>query len=212
MGEIQMIHVLIVEDSRVMRETLERQISASQNYLVIASIENAANAEIACMRNKIDLVLMDICTADGESGLKAAAKIKKNYPQIYVVMMTSMPEHSFIQKAKASGCDSFWYKELDEITVLEVCDRTVNGVFFWPDQTPVVVIGNARSDEFTDRELDVIRGLAQGKRYEELGTELFMSTNTVKYHVKNILQKTGFHSTIQLVAEVVEKRLILPNY
>lgn len=207
-----MINVLIVEDSRVSRESFERQLSASADYVLIASIENAANAEIACMRNKIDLILMDVCTADDESGLEAAAKIKKNYPRVKVIVMTSMPEHSFIQKAKAGGCDSFWYKEEEDVSLLEICDRTMKGEFVWPDSTPTITIGLARSDEFTDRELDIIRALASGSHYEEISKTLFLSPNTVKYHVKNILQKTGFKSTIQLVAEVVEKRLILPKY
>ena len=126
--------------------------------------------------------------------------------------MTSMPEHSFIQKAKDSGCDSFWYKEKGNISLLEICDRTMNGEFVWPDNSPTIIIGLAKSDEFTDRELDVIRALATGYRYEEMAAVLHMSPNTVKYHVKNILQKSGFRSTIQLVAEVVEKRLVLPKY
>ena len=207
-----MVNVLIVEDSKISREAFERQLESSPDYFVIASIENAANAEIACMRNKIDLVLMDVCTADNESGLIAAAKIKKHYPRVRIIIMTSMPEYSFLQKAKESGCDSFWYKEQGDISLTAICDRTMRGEFLWPDKAPVVMIGLARSDEFTERELDVIRALAQGNRYEEIAESLFMSVNTVKYHVKNILQKTGFHSTIQLVAEVVEKRLILPKY
>ena len=77
-----MVNVLIVEDSRISREAFERTLSASPDYVVIASIENAANAEIACIRNKIDLILMDVCTADDESGLEAAAKIKKTIPHI----------------------------------------------------------------------------------------------------------------------------------
>lgn len=207
-----MVNVLIVEDSRVSREAFERQISASPEYYLVASIENAANAAIACIRNKIDLILMDVCTADDESGLEAAAKIKKNYPWVKIIMMTSMPEHSFIEKAKKSGCDSFWYKEYGDISLIEICDRTMKGELVWPNQAPVVMIGLARSDEFTERELDVIRALAQGSRYEEMTENLYMSLNTVKYHIKNILQKTGFRNTIQLVAEVVEKRLILPKY
>ena len=207
-----MVNVLIVEDSSVSREAFERTLSTSPDYLVIASIENAANAEIAGMRNKIDLILMDVCTADDESGLEAAGKIKKNYPQVKVIIMTSMPEHSFIQKAKDSGCDSFWYKEQGDISLIDICDRTMSGEFVWPDSSPTIMIGQARSDEFTERELDVIRALAAGNRYEEMAEMLYMSQNTVKYHVKNILQKTGFRSTIQLVAEVVEKRLILPKY
>lgn len=207
-----MVNVLIVEDSRISREAFERHLSASSEYFVIASIENAANAEIACMRNKIDLILMDVCTVDDESGIVAAAKIKRNYPHVKIIIMTSMPEHSFIQKAKDSGCDSFWYKEKGNISLLEICDRTMNGEFVWPDNSPTIIIGLAKSDEFTDRELDVIRALATGYRYEEMAAVLYMSPNTVKYHVKNILQKTGFRSTIQLVSEVVEKRLVLPKY
>ncbi len=207
-----MINVLIVEDSRVSREAFEREISSSPEYNLVASIENAANAEIACIRNKIDLVLMDVCTADDESGLTAAEKIKKNYPWVKIIIMTSMPEHSFLERAKKCGCDSFWYKECDDISLMEICNWTMRGEPVWPEQTPIVMIGLARSDEFTERELDVIRALAQGNRYEEMTENLFMSLNTVKYHVKKILQKTGFRSTIQLVAEVVEKRLILPKY
>ena len=206
------VNVLIVEDSRVSREAFERKITSLPEYSVVASIENAANAEIACMTNKIDLILMDVCTADDESGIRAAARIKKNYPWVRIILMTSMPEHSFIKKAQDSGCDSFWYKEYGNISLLEVCERTMKGERVWPDSSPVIVIGQAKSTEFTDRELAVIRELVRGVRYEDMAEELHLSINTVKYHVKNILQKTGFRSTIQLVAEVVEKRLVLPKY
>ena len=207
-----MTNVLIVEDSKVSRESFERQLAVSPGYNVIASIKNAANAEIACMHNKIDLILMDVCTADDESGLEAAAKIKKNYPRVKVIIMTSMPEYSLIRKAKESGCDSFWYKEAEDISLTDICERTMRGNFVWPERTPSIMIGLAKSEEFTERELEIIRAMAGGCRYEEIAETMFLSLNTVKYHVKNILQKTGFRSTIQLVAEVVEKRLILPKY
>ena len=117
-----MINVLIVEDSKISRENVQSRLALSQDYLVIASIENAANAEIACMKGKIDLILMDVCTADDESGLKAAARIKKHYPRIKILIMTSMPEHSFLGKARESGCDGFWYKEYGSIDLLTACD------------------------------------------------------------------------------------------
>ena len=206
------VNVLIVEDSRVSREAFERKITSFPEYSVIASIENAANAEIACMSNKIDLILMDVCTADDESGIRAAARVKKNYPWVRIILMTSMPEHSFIKKAQDSGCDSFWYKEYGNISLLEVCERTMKGEKVWPESSPVIMIGQAKSSEFTDREFAVIRELVRGVRYEEMAETLHLSINTVKYHVKNILPKPGFRSTVQLVAEVVEKRLVLPKY
>ena len=207
-----MTNVLIVEDSRISRESIEHRLAASSAYTVAASIENAANAEIACMRGRIDLILMDVCTADNESGLKAAAKIKKYRPGIRIVIMTSMPEHSFIQKAKDGKCDGFWYKEYSEMDLIEVCDRVMRGEAVWPASAPVVPIGSTDSRSFTEKELAIIRELAQGHRYEDIAENLHISTNTVKYHIKNIIQKTGFRNSLQLVADVVDKRLILPKY
>jgi len=207
-----MINVLIVEDSKISRENVESRLAASQDYLVIASIENAANAEIACMKGKIDLILMDVCTADDESGLKAAVRIKKHYPRIKILIMTSMPEYSFLRKARDSGCDGFWYKEYGTQDLLDACDRVMKGEQVWPENTPAIRVGNADSRELTDRELEVVRELALGYRYEEIAGNLGITVNTVKYHVKNLMQKTGYRSTLQLVADVVEKRLVLPKY
>ena len=200
-----MIQVLVVEDSRITRDAIESQIAKSEKYVLYASIENAANAEIACLRGSVDLILMDVCTADEESGLKAAAKIKQYNPKIKIIIMTSMPEHSFIQKAKTCGCNGFWYKEYGSAALME-------GEYVYPEDTPVIRIGYSNSAEFTSREFDIIRELAQGRKYEEIAADLDITPNTVKYHIKNILQKTGYQNTLQLVAEVVEKRLILPKY
>ena len=136
-----MIQVLVVEDSRITRDAIESQIAKSKKYVLYASIENAANAEIACLRGSVDLILMDVCTADEESGLKAAAKIKQYNPKIKIVIMTSMPEHSFIQKAKTCGCNGFWYKEYGSTALMEVCDRVMNGEFVYPEDTPVIGAG-----------------------------------------------------------------------
>lgn len=207
-----MINVLIVEDSKITSESIVRQLSDSKEYNVVTTIENAANAEIVCMRGNIDLVLMDICTADDESGLKAAKRIKQRYPKIKIILMTSMPEYSFIQKARESGCESFWYKEYGNIGLIEVCRRTMDGESIFPEETPVIKIGKTVSTDFTTRELEVIRELAQGHKYSEIAKQLFITENTVKFHIKNIMAKSGYNNTLQLVADVVEKRLILPKY
>jgi DNA-binding NarL/FixJ family response regulator len=207
-----MTNILLVEDSRISRETIESRIAGSQDFLLLASIENAANAEIACMNGKIDLILMDVCTADDESGLKAAAVIKKHNPAIKIIIMTSMPEHSFLQKARDCGCDGFWYKEYGDEDILDVCGRVMAGQSVWPEETPVITVGSAVSRDLTERELAVLRELALGHKYEEIAENLGITSNTVKYHIKNLLQKTGYRSTLQLVVDVVDKKLILPKY
>jgi DNA-binding NarL/FixJ family response regulator len=150
-----MTNLLLVEDSKISRETIESHIARSPDFLLLASIENAANAEIACMNGKVDLILMDVCTADDESGLKAAAAIKKHNPGIRIIIMTSMPEHSFLQKAKDCGCDGFWYKEYGDAELLDVCARVMAGESVWPAETPVLPVGSALSRDLTERELAV---------------------------------------------------------
>jgi len=207
-----MTNVLLVEDSRITRDMVENQIVGAQGYQLITSLVNAANAEIVCTKGQIDLILMDVCTADDESGLIAAARIKKNNPNIRIIIMTSMPEYSFIEKAKAAGCDSFWYKEYGEIGLLDVMDRTMRGESVYPKGTPVITVGYSNSNELTEREYDVLRQLSLGYKYEEIAENLCITMNTVKFHIKNLLTKTGYRSTLQLVADVVGKRLILPKF
>jgi DNA-binding NarL/FixJ family response regulator len=207
-----MLNVLLVEDSKIARDMVGSHLSQSRDYRLAASLENAANAEIACMKGNFDLVLMDVCTADEESGLEAAARIKKHNPHVRIIIMTSMPEYSFLQKAKAAGCDSFWYKEHGETALLDVMGRTMAGESVYPDSAPVIPVGDADSKSLTEREMDVLRQLALGYKYDEIAENLRVSANTVKYHIKNLLMKTGYRSTLQLVVDVVGKQLILPKY
>ena len=207
-----MTRILLVEDSRITRNSIQQMLSFQPDFQIVAAIENAANAEILCLRGNINLILMDVCTADNESGLEAAANIKRRYPQIKIIIMTSMPEHSFIQKARAAGCNSFWYKEYGDQNLLDVIVRTVNGESVWPDAVPSVAVGLTVSDAFSERELVIMRELAKGEKYDDIAQHLGITVNTVKYHIKNLLQKTGYKNTLQLVAEVVEKQMILPKY
>ena len=88
----------------------------------------------------------------------------------------------------------------------------MRGEAVWPEATPPVAVGSVSSRELTDRELAVLRQLALGRKYEEIAENLGISANTVKYHIRNLLQKTGYRSTLQLVVDVVDKKLILPRY
>ncbi len=207
-----MTNVLVVEDSRIIRDVVVNKLEEAKDYTVIAAIENAANAEILCLRGQIDLIIMDVCTSDDESGLDAARRIKVKYPQIKVIIMTSMPEYSFVEKAGQIGCEGFWYKEYGDTGLLEVCNRVMDGEIVYPEDTPSVRVGLADSKEFTEREFEIIRELTLGKQYGEIAEDLDISLNTVKYHIKNIMQKTGYQNSVALVADVVEKRLILPKY
>lgn len=92
--------VLIVEDHAMPMQLFEHFVQSSDKYTLAKSIDCAAFAEIYCMSGQVDLILMDVVTADGASGLDAAEKIKKKYPKTKIIIVTSMPECSYISRAK----------------------------------------------------------------------------------------------------------------
>lgn len=195
------IKVMIVDDQFVSRQLFEMYLNSSDKYELVYSLESALFADTFVLKNKIDLVLMDILINDGSNGLDAAAKIKKNCPDIKIIAVTSMPEVSWKKKARDIGIDSFWYKEVSKETILEVMDRTMAGESVYPDGTPTVRLGLASSNDFTDRELEVLRIMVTGVSNAAIARKLNISESTVKNHIHNMLEKTGCESRTELAIE-----------
>ena len=200
---------MVVEDQAMPRQLFESIIAASVRYSLVHSIKNADMADIYCEKSEIDLILMDVCTAMNSSGLEATKRIKSKYPVIKIIIVTSMPEVSFIKRAREAGADSFWYKETDEHTVLEIMDRTMAGESVYPDKTPVVSFGITDSGDFSDRELEVLRELTSGDTNAAIGERLGMSQYTVRDYIQTMLEKTGFRSRTELAVKARESGLVI---
>lgn len=193
--------IMIVDDQFVSRELFKLYIDQSPQYEVVYSIDSAMFADTYVLKSHIDLIIMDILMQDGSNGLDAAEKIKKLRPDIKIVAVTSMPEVSWMDRAKKIGVESFWYKEVSEKTILEIMDRTLAGESIYPNETPEVTLGLAKSTELTPREIEVLRLLTTGAGNEEIAEKLHISQNTVKTHIKHLLEKTGFSSRTQLAIQ-----------
>ncbi|WP_455582899.1 response regulator [Dysosmobacter sp.] len=208
-----MVRVLIVEDERLVQETLVQYIrSASDRYQLVDVTTDAANTAMICKSCKVDLILMDICTANDSSGLTAAKNIKELFPEIKVIMVTSAPEYRFIEKAQEAKADSFWYKDVSESELLHVMDRTMAGERIYPDKTPEITIGQATSYEFTPKELEVLLHLSSGISLQKIADKMGVSVDTVKTHVKHLQEKTGCTGKTQLAILASRSKLVLPEY
>lgn len=204
-----MTKVLIVEDQRMAQENMEAIINAGENYTLAGTIPNAADAELFCMREQIDLVLMDVCTARDESGIEACAVIKKKFPKIKVIIVTSMAEHTFIEKAREASADSFWYKDALHGELITVMDRTMAGEHIFPDKTPEVKLGLTTSYELTGSELEVLRALMQSTSDEDAAIMLGCTKANIRWHLGKILDKTGYRTRMELLIAVASKNLII---
>lgn len=204
-----MKNVMIVEDQKMIQSILKGYIEKADDFLLVASIEGAEEACEICGMKKIHLILMDVQTAHRENGLTAVKKIKETYPDIKIVVVTSLVDGGILEQAKCFGADSLWYKDTDEGTLMQIVQRTLAGEHVFPDAPPVVEIGTAKSTEFTKTEMRVLRCLVKGLPYPKIAEKLSMEVVTVKYHVTNMLRKTNLKNKLQLAVAVSDAKFVV---
>lgn len=207
-----MYKVLVVDDQLTAQQIISEVIEASDEFTIFKVINNASLAEMCCLSGDIDLIIMDVYTAHGENGIIAASKIKKNFPTIKIIIVTSMAECSFIEKARQANCDSFWYKDIGEIELIEVMRETMSGNKIYPEKLPQVKIGNIKSTQFTARELEILREIVNGVSNKEICKKLYITKSTLDTHIRNMLIKTGYTSKIKLAVDIASKGLIIPDF
>ncbi len=190
--------VVVVDDQNISRGFFEMYVRAAVDFELVAGLRTAQSAIDFVDKNAVDLLIMDVMMQDGIDGLSAAALIKEKHPEIRIILTTSASETSWEQKAKDAGIESFWYKEYDEHGLLEIMERTLKGESIYPDEEPNVPFGRITRSDLTDREIDILRELTASKTNEEIAEELQISVNTVKRHIQNIMEKTGFESRLDL--------------
>lgn len=147
-----------------------------------------------------------------ESGFVAAEKIKKRFPSIKIIIITSMLDYSYLDKARKAGAESIWFKDVSAEELLSVIKRTIDGESVYPDKMPEIPVGNATSYEFSDAEIRVLRLLVEGMTYKEMAQELCVTPDCVKAHVSSMLSKTGYSSKTKLAAVVTSKKLIVNGF
>lgn len=190
--------VVVADDQNISRGFFEMYVRAAVDYELVAGLRTAESAIDFADKHEIDLMIMDVMMQDGIDGLSAAAQIKQKHPEIKIILTTSTSETSWEKKAKDAGIESFWYKEYDEHGLLEIMERTLNGESIYPADEPKVPFGKITRADLTEREIEILRELTASMTNEEIADKLQISVNTVKRHIQNIMEKTGFESRLDL--------------
>lgn len=203
--------ILIVEDQALARTYLCSCVEKCTDCEVAGTLSRADAALRHCSQGHIDLILMDICTESDSDGLAAAESIKKFYPGIKIVMVTSMLEGRFLDRAKKIGADSFWYKDSPSGDLVGVIEGTLSGKRFWPDSVPSVQLGNTLSCELSDREMETLRLLCEGKTNAEIAAKLNVAESSVRTYINRMLEKAGYTNRNRLIIAAVGKRMVVPG-
>jgi DNA-binding NarL/FixJ family response regulator len=199
--------IIIVEDQALLRDSLEQIISQEADMEVAGITADAANAPELCRKLKPDLVLMDVVTKNNSNGITFAAQIRRELPDIKIVIMTSLPEITFVDEAKKAGAHSFIDKDTGNEHLFFVIRSTMKGNGIYPSPENRVHF----AAQFTEKEIAVIRLVCQGKTRDEMVKELYLSEASLGRHISSILNKSGFDNIMKFAVYAVGRGLIVTD-
>jgi DNA-binding NarL/FixJ family response regulator len=191
------ITVLIVDDHEVVRKGIRGYLNTIPDYAVIGEADSGEQAVEQVKQLIPDVVLMDLMLP-GLDGVEATRIIKNISPRTQVVVLTSFHDDSLIFPALKAGAISYILKDMKMNKLAEAITKAHNGEVILHPKVAARVLQNIRREsqedaiiytELTEREMDVIRLIANGYSNSQIAEELVISENTVKGHVSNILSK-----------------------
>ena len=212
------MRILIADDHALFRDSL-RSLLEAQDIEVVGDAKNGQEAVDLSWESKPDVVLMDL-TMPEMDGLEATKRIAAELPEVKVVILTASDEDSNLFEAIKSGAKGYLLKDLESEQFFSLLEGVERGE---PALTPSVA--RKLLDEFarpkkptkeeydpdalTDREREVLELMVQGTTSNRrLAKHLGVSENTVKFHVRNILDKLHLHNRAQVVAYALRTRLV----
>ena len=203
------IQVVVADDRPLPRGFFELTVRSCEGYELAASFSAAGAAVSWCLEHPPQLVILDIMMSQGIDGLTAAARLKSALPDLRIILATSMAEAKWLDEARKLGIEAFWYKD-SEVPLPEVMDRVMTGEIVYPD-IPQLPIGRVSQTELSDRELDVLRELTACRTNQQIAESLCISVNTVRRHIQNMLDKTGFTDRLELAVHARELHIVVSD-
>ena len=193
-----MINTILVEDDLYIQKHFVDRLAADGEFHLVGVFRDAFEAEKHCDAT-VKLVLMDVQTQH----------IKKAFPQIKIVVATSLVDPEVLQRAKMGAADSLWYKDHGTEELMSVVKRTLAGEKVFPDIAPAIEMEGTMSDAFSPRQLDILRLYIKGFTYQEIADKLGISKNGVRWNLDDMVEKGGFESREALVATAIENKLMV---
>ena len=218
-GGDERIKVLIADDHALFRRGLELVLRGEPDIDVVGEAADGVEAVDRALDAIPDVVLMDV-RMPGTSGIEAARRIRAAHPNVKIVMLTVSEEEEDLFGAVRAGATAYLLKEVSIEEVAEAVRAVHRGYsLISPSMASKLlsefnVLSRRVEDEgggaprLTDRELEVLRLVAKGNSNKEIATELVIAENTVKNHVRSILEKLGMKSRVEVVVHALREGLV----
>ncbi len=207
------IRVLLVDDQTMFLEGMSGLLAAVDGIDVVATATTAAEAQAAAQSHAPDVVLLDFGLPDGD-GASVAEWIRGRMPATKVVMLTQFVDESIVLRAIDAGCSGYITKTepvqqlVDAIQAAHAGEALIGSAMLARLLPRLRRTHRGLGSDLTPREREVLDCLGRGMVNQDIADELFVSLNTVRSHVQNILTKLGAHSKLEAAAIAVREGII----
>lgn len=209
-----MIKVLIADDIQILRQGLKAILSQDEDIEVVDLAADGREAYMLCQKHRPDVVLMDMRMPeyDGSYGIRS---IKAHFPETKVLVLTTFDDQETVDAAIQSGADGYILKEMEDGKVIQSVKAVCAGIQVFGGsvfdgirkQMAPKTAAPELTGEFTPREREIIRCVAQGLDNKEIAAELFLAEGTVRNQISRVLEKLKLKDRTQLAVFAVKNNL-----
>ena len=215
-----MIRVLLVDDQDILVEGLRLILGREAGIEIIGTANNGRKAYEACKWSRPDVVLMDIKMPE-VNGVEATGMIKKDFPEVKIIVLTTFNDDEYIYEALKNGASGYLLKDASPAEIAGAIRAAYKGGALIQPEVAAKVLdkfselarGNRkintdpRVELLTDREVDILRLIAEGKNNREIAGMLYLSDGTVKNHITKVLIKLDLRDRTQLAVFTIRNGL-----
>lgn len=200
------IRLLLIEDHMLMRMGLVAAVQVEPDLEVVGEAEDAAQALAAFRENQPDVTIIDLRLA-GEDGVEVIKMIRAESPEARILVLSSYGGGDDVGRAVQNGAAGYVLKNMPVEQVLEAVRAIHAGGRYFPREVAVRLSERVHS-QLSTRELEVLRGISDGKSNKEIASGLGITEGTVKIHVKHILSKLGALDRAQAIMIAVKRQIL----
>ena len=214
-----MIRIGIVDDQEIFRQGMKMILSSQEDMEVVGEGANGFEGYRLCEEHAVDLILMDI-RMPVMDGVEATRRIKRDFPHVAVIILTTFDEDEYIFQALKYGASGYLLKDAPPAKITEAIREVQRGGALMQPQIAARVVEKFRNMEketekrdpriksLTARERDIVKLIGEGKNNKEIAAELFITEGTVKNHISSILIKLDLRDRTQLAIFAVKNALL----